>query len=473
MKRLVVTTMLLLLPAALFANVPEIGWPRAIEAAEGEIVIYQPQLDSLEGDKLTGRAAVSVALTDSEEPVFGVIRFESRMETDRDARTMRIVDLDITHVGFTDATDAQKDRFGAFVESEILEWDLTLSLDRVLASLAVVEQEREAARGLKFDPPRILYTDSPSVLVMIDGKPRFKALEDSTLERLVNSPFTVVSDAKNGKYYLDGGTTWYVAGDVMGPREVDNKPPKKVAKLRSDEAAKAAREAATGADSRTPRIVVATEPTELIVTDGSAAYTPLTIELLGVTNSESDLLLEIESQRYFVVFSGRWYASKALDGPWVHVPSEELPASFTDIPSGSSLGHVRAFVPGTDEAEQAVLDNHIPQTAAIKRGPGEFTVEYDGTPKFAAIEGTGMQYAVNTSDSVLLIDGTYWVCRQGVWYEGTSANGPWTVATSRPDDVESIPASNPHYNVKYVHVYDSTPDVVYVGYTPGYYGSYY
>jgi hypothetical protein len=47
------------------------------------------------------------------------------------------------------------------------------------------------------------------------------------------------------------------------------------------------------------------------------------------------------------------------------------------------------------------------------------------------------------------------------------------VATSRPDDVESIPASNPHYNVKYVHVYDSTPDVVYVGYTPGYYGSYY
>jgi hypothetical protein len=314
--------MLLLLPAALFANVPEIGWPRAIEAAEGEIVIYQPQLDSLEGDKLTGRAAVSVALTDSEEPVFGVIRFESRMETDRDARTMRIVDLDITHVGFTDATDAQKDRFGAFVESEILEWDLTLSLDRVLASLAVVEQEREAARGLKFDPPRILYTDSPSVLVMIDGKPRFKALEDSTLERLVNSPFTVVSDAKNGKYYLDGGTTWYVAGDVMGPREVDNKPPKKVAKLRSDEAAKAAREAATGADSRTPRIVVATEPTELIVTDGSAAYTPLTIELLGVTNSESDLLLEIESQRYFVVFSGRWYASKALDGPWVHVPGE-------------------------------------------------------------------------------------------------------------------------------------------------------
>ena len=112
MKRLVVTTMLLLLPAALFANVPEIGWPRAIEAAEGEIVIYQPQLDSLEGDKLTGRAAVSVALTDSEEPVFGVIRFESRMETDRDARTMRIVDLDITHVGFTDATDAQKDRRG-------------------------------------------------------------------------------------------------------------------------------------------------------------------------------------------------------------------------------------------------------------------------------------------------------------------------------------------------------------------------
>lgn len=41
-----------------------------------------------------------------------------------------------------------------------------------------------------------------------------------------------------------------------------------------------------------------------------------------------------------------------------------------------------------------------------------------------------------------------------------------------PEDVQDIPAESPVYNVKYVYVYDYTPDVVYVGYTPGYMGSY-
>ena len=39
-------------------------------------------------------------------------------------------------------------------------------------------------------------------------------------------------------------------------------------------------------------------------------------------------------------------------------------------------------------------------------------------------------------------------------------------------EVDKIPPSNPHYNAKYVKVYDSTDDTVTVGYTPGYTGSY-
>jgi hypothetical protein len=473
MRKLALTVIMLAVSAVGLADVSPIGWPRAIQAEKGEVVIYQPQLDSFEGDELIGRAAVSVSPTGSDDLIFGVVQFESRMDTDRDERTMRIVDLDITQVGFADATNDQKETLAAFIESEILKWDLTLSLDRVLASLAAVQQEREAARGLAFDPPVILVAEEPSILVTIDGEPRFADLQDSKLERLVNSPFTIVRNPGKNRYYLDGGTSWYVADDVMGPWKVDKSPPRKIARLRSEEAEQAAREAAVGVDSRVPRIVVVTEPTELIVTDGPPDYEPVTIELLTVNNSDNDLLFELESQRYFVLLSGRWYSSASLDGPWEYVATENLPGSFEDIPATSAAGHLRAFVPGTEEAEQAVLDNQIPQTAAVKRGRADLTVEYDGEPRFEAIEGTGMEYALNTSDSVLRIDGEFWLCREGVWYQGPSAKGPWTVATHRPDDVESIPASNPHYNVKYVHVYNSTPDVVYMGYTPGYYGSYY
>jgi hypothetical protein len=38
--------------------------------------------------------------------------------------------------------------------------------------------------------------------------------------------------------------------------------------------------------------------------------------------------------------------------------------------------------------------------------------------------------------------------------------------------VDDIPPSCPVYNVRYVYVYDSTPEVVYVGYLPGYLGYY-
>ena len=45
------------------------GWPREIDTAKGKIVIYQPQVDTFSGDKLTSRAAVSVTPTGKGEPV--------------------------------------------------------------------------------------------------------------------------------------------------------------------------------------------------------------------------------------------------------------------------------------------------------------------------------------------------------------------------------------------------------------------
>jgi hypothetical protein len=129
-------------------------------------------------------------------------------------------------------------------------------------------------------------------------------------------------------------------------------------------------------------------------------------------------------------------------------------------------------VAGTDEAREAVLENSIPQTAAVSRKDATVKVTYDGDPKFERIEGTKMSYAVNTDKSVLLIEGKYYCCDNAVWFIAPGATGPWEVCADVPRDVQSIPADCPVNNVKYVYVYDSTPEVVYVGYTPAYYGSY-
>jgi uncharacterized membrane protein YgcG len=50
--------------------------------------------------------------------------------------------------------------------------------------------------------------------------------------------------------------------------------------------------------------------------------------------------------------------------------------------------------------------------------------------------------------------------------------GPWVVSDRRPPSIDQVPPSVPVYNTRYVYVYQSTPQVVYVGYLPGYVGAY-
>ena len=452
------------------------GWPRRIEHPKADIVMYQPQMESLEGDRLRVRSAVSVKLADSGDPVFGVIWSEARILTDRDERTVEVLDVDVTDVRFPNASEENKEKLANLIETEMESWDIVISLDRALASLAANQEKFEVAQGLEMTPPTILYADDPAVLVLIDGEPRYSATEDGKLKRVANTPYTIVRDSKKDRhtYYLDGGAEWYVAEDILGPWTVERKPPKKVQKLRSEEAQKAADESIGDEEEyRPPRVIIATRPTELIVTQGKAEYAPVAdTGLLYVSNSDTDLLLDTGTQQHYVLLSGRWYTSKTLDGPWTHAPSAELPEAFAKIPPDSPKGEVLVFVAGTPQARESLMDSQIPQTATVKRGQARLAIDYDGTPQFKRIEGTEMEYAINTSYSVLLIDGRYWVCDQAVWYVGDDPRGPWQVADSRPDDVDLIPPSNPHYNTKYVYVYDSTPDVVYVGYTPGYFGSY-
>ena len=451
-----------------------LGWPRTIEHTKGDVVIYQPEIESHDGNKMRIRSAVSVTPKDSTEPIFGVVWANARIATDRDERTIDILDIDVTDVRFPNASDEKKRRFGTFLEEQVEGRELTISLDRVLASLAVAERERQIAEGLNTDPPVILYRNQPSVLVLIDGEPRYGNLDDGKIKKVANSPYTIVQLVKKKEFYLDGGLDWYEAEQVMGPWTVSTKVPKKIAALRPEEAALRAKEAAGDLENRKPpSVIIATEPTELIATDGKPEYASLAeTELLFVSNTDNDLLMDVGSQTHYVVLAGRWYSSKSLDGPWSYVVSEKLPADFAKIPPSSPKGDVRVFVAGTDEANEALMDNRIPQTAAVKRGSAILAVSYDGSPEFKKIEGTEMEYAVNTSYSVLKIEGKYWVCNQAVWYVGDAPKGPWEVATYRPDEIDQLPPSNPHYNTKYVYVYESTPTVVYTGYTPGYVGSY-
>jgi hypothetical protein len=227
-------------------------------------------------------------------------------------------------------------------------------------------------------------------------------------------------------------------------------------------------------DGRIPVIYLSVGPAELLVTEGSPQFEVIPdTGLEFVKNTTANLFRDTSSLDYYTLLAGRWFRSKSLEsGPWEFIDGKSLPETFNRIPESSPKAGVLVSIPGTGPAKEALIANAIPQTATIARDQAQLLVEYDGDPQFKNIEGTSLQYAVNTATPVIQMDDkNYYAVENAVWFAGAAPAGPWKVAISVPAAIYSIPPSSPLHYVTYVKIYRSSPDVVYVGYTPGYYGT--
>ena len=468
-------------PAMSGAKATDEGWPREIPTVKGTVIIYQPQPEQLAGDRLSARAAIAIELKGGKEPVYGAIWMDSRLETDRSDRAATITEVSITQVRLPEEQRKYSEELGALLEKEIPKWDLPISMDRLLTSLDLAQTRFAASEKINTDPPRILFSTEPAVLISIDGEPRLHQEDGSTLMRVINTPFTLLMDPSNNTYYLNADAgVWYQAGDILGEWSLAKQVPTEIAKRApAVEAESKTRQDDDPDDNQAgepgppPRIIIATEPSELIVVEGKPEFTPVAgTELLFMSNTDSDVLLDVASQQYYAVLAGRWYTAEQLDGKWSYVSGENLPADFAKIPEDSDVATVLYAVPGTELSREAVLDSHIPQTAKIDRNKATLEVEYDGEPKFEPISGTGLHYAVNTALPVIRADAKYYAVDNGVWFIAGNAAGPWQVATSVPVEIYTIEPDSPLYPVTFVRIYKVTPEFVYVGYTPGYTNTY-
>lgn len=465
---------LLLLTVVISVQAQQGAWPKTLPVAEGSITVYPMQVEEMNGDLVKFRAALAYRQSDDEEPVFGVGWFVSKVEIDRAEGIVHPVNLMVSDTRFPPGTgDVKQDLTAAFAQ-QAQGWNLDFPVDELVTALKVAEQEARSVQDLNNTPPAIIYKDHPALLVSFDGEPVLREIENSDYQAVINTSYPLIYDGS--AYHLAAADeVWYRADQATGPYRFEAQPPTDIVAM-VDAAGDKAEEAeivekVTAANA--PEIVVATRPTELIVTEGPAAFVPLVDDLLVLSNTAEDVFMHISSQEYYVVLAGRWYHSRSLNGPWTYSASNALPQAFSAIPDESDQADARVYVAGTEEARDAVLDAQIPQTAAIERGKVDLDVNYDGDPVFEPVEGAeDLAYANNSGSTVLQADRQYYLVEDGVWYVSSLPNGPWEVSAYRPEQVASISPRSPVYNVKYVYIYDSTPDIVYVGYTPGYTGSY-
>ncbi|HEX9477234.1 MAG TPA: hypothetical protein VGA90_00650, partial [Methylomirabilota bacterium] len=459
----------------------EDAWPRELVSGDNTFSIFQPQYERWEQGRLDGRSAVAVESQASPAPRYGVIWFTARTQVDKESRMVTLEDLTVSRVDFP-TVPGDGAGYQAALQRAFSEAPLTIALDRLQAELEVERAEDpDRVVAVRNDPPRIIVSQVPALLVRVDGQPVLRPVAGSAYLRVINTRVLLLLDRAAGRYYLWLRNQWLAAPKLDGPwaavsdpsavldaaKEaavqggqvdlLDNEPPDLAPILQAGD---------------TPTVYVSTTPAELLMVKGEPAFAPVaSTGLLEVTNTDEDLFLYPAEQAYYVLLSGRWFRAKALGGPWQFVSGDQLPKDFAAIPESHPRGDVLASVPGTPEAREALIANDIPQTAAISRTQTKLDVRYDGPPQLKAIAGTPLQYAVNASVPVIRVDAsTYYALQSGVWFVGPAPAGPWAVAISVPPVIYTIPASSPLHFVTYVYVYGSTPDVVYTGYTPGYLG---
>ena len=458
----------------------DLGWPRLYTAGGAEILVQQPQVDSWEDyAKLSMRVAVSVKAQGSSAPEYGVVDLESRTVTDHANRTVTMYKPEIKGVRFPQATPEKAAVYEKAVRSiSPARESAVIALDRVLAYVKLAEKDKKGI-AVNLDPPPIFYADAEALLLAFLGPPRFVKIEGSSLEFGMNTSWDLIRDPKDGIHYLLYRDGWIQAPDLKnGPWTATKKLPKELQKLPKGGAWDRVTKNVPGKEIQTvPKVFVSETPSELILTKGRPAFEEVPgTQLAWVTNSQNTLFFHKAESRFYFLAAGRWFSAAELAGPW-KAATTSLPPDFAAIPKSHKKASVLASVPGTREAEDAILIASIPRVGVVDRAMAQPEVSYDGEPKFEPIEGTTVSAAVNTPNDVFKVGEDYYCCFQGVWFKAAGGvfaapgpTGPWKVADSVPKEIYAIPPTSPKHNVTYVTIVDSTPDTVTDSYTSGYEG---
>ena len=330
------------------ANIDARPFPRQFTQNGTTFSVHQPQYDSWNDNQLKGRFAMSVDTgthngTDGKPEQtadYGVVTFQARTQIDKDARAVVLSDIQLTNASFPTAT-AKQAQYLELVRAQLKQKStLTVSLDQLESALAIaaVDAKTPSSLPVRNDPPDILFSTQPAVLVLVDGNPALKPSGVAGVQRVINSRSLLLE--QNGQYYTHLAGHWAKAASLDGPwtlaptvdakltqamqqavssKQVDtlDKPPQALADA--------------FANGGMPALYVRTHPAELITVQGDPQFAAIEgTRLSYVTNTGADVFVDAGADNaWYVLVSGRWFTAPGSKGPWRYVAPNQLPAAYS------------------------------------------------------------------------------------------------------------------------------------------------
>ena len=402
-------------------------WPHVVAGANGTATIYEPQVISWpEHRTLNTRIALGITPKGAKAPIFGVIEVAFATQTELAERTVILSDPRLTSSRFPSVDTAQAAQFEERIRTALANLGVKrVPLPTIVMSLARAA-EKPADAPIDNAPPRIFVSARPASLVVFDGEPVRAPIANTTLSFAVNTNWDVFRDTNTQMFYLLNNGGWLMAPGAQGPWTPAGALPPSFAGLPNDRNFADVKKQIPGRPFTArdaPTIFVSTTPAAIIVTNGPPQFVAIPgTSLSYVGNTDAALFRDSGGRLYYLV-SGRWFAAASLEGPWTFATAS-LPPDFARIPADGPRGFVLVSVPGTPQAQEALIEAQIPQQATLDRGSAKLEVVYAGPPKFMPIPNTTMLYAANTSFNVIQTGEGYLLLLPGRVVRGGVARRP-------------------------------------------------
>ena len=177
---------------------PADPWPRPFKLKNADVLVYQPQVDSWESNMLNFRAVLSITPAGSKREALGVIWATARTQVDRVSRIVSLEEIKLIKSNFPTLPDNGMAYLRA-LQAQFVPAKRTISLDRLQAALVALGNVKPTPVAINNDPPRIIVSESPAILVPLLGGPVWRPVVGTRFERVINTEVLILRE--------QGGTT--------------------------------------------------------------------------------------------------------------------------------------------------------------------------------------------------------------------------------------------------------------------------
>jgi hypothetical protein len=189
-----------------------------------------------------------------------------------------------------------------------------------------------------------------------------------------------------------------------------------------------------------PRIIYTTQPSLLVLVDGTPILQPLIPNYERVANTRAVLVqntTQTPDQGYYLHAAGNWYTAPSIEGPWTvdPIPPSDAPAALA---AALATGQVDDVTPKTPLV--------VPLTVYVATTPTEL-LQSAGMANLLSLPGSDLLYVSNSDNAIFydLDDGNYYVLISGRWFRSSGLYGSWTFVppAQLPPTFQRIPPEGP------------------------------